>query len=111
VVWPRWPSARAAWRAAQSSPELSAGSRESGEAWREYNRGFPALIGAGAVHGRAWTSAGAHDLAWVRGLAWTGHVSRGRARGTIASARVLTPIGHRSSRIWARSPCKICSPN
>jgi hypothetical protein len=29
--------------AAQSSPELSAGSGESGEAWREYDQGFPAL--------------------------------------------------------------------
>jgi hypothetical protein len=29
--------------AAQSSPELSVGSGESGEARREYGRGFPAL--------------------------------------------------------------------
>jgi hypothetical protein len=107
VVWPRWPSAQAARRAAQSSPALSAGSGESGEARREYDRGFPALIGVGAVHGRACGRA--HGLAWVRGLACTGHVSRGRARGTIASARVLTPIGRRSSRIWPRSPCKMCS--
>jgi hypothetical protein len=42
--------------AAQSLLELSAGSGESGEARREYGRGFPALIGAGAMHGRAWTS-------------------------------------------------------
>jgi hypothetical protein len=74
VVWPRCPSARAAWRAAQSSPELSAGSRESGEARRS---SFCALIGAGTVHGRAWTSVGMHGLARVRGLACTGHVSRG----------------------------------
>jgi hypothetical protein len=38
-----WPSARAARRVAQSSPELSVGSRESGEARREYDRGFPTL--------------------------------------------------------------------
>jgi hypothetical protein len=68
------------------------------------------FIDAGAVHGRAWTSAGAHDLARVRGLSCTGHVSRGRTRGSIASARVLMPIGRRSSQIWARSPCKIFSP-
>jgi hypothetical protein len=69
MVWPWWPSARAVWQAAQSSPELSAGLGESGEAWREYGRGFPVLIDAGAVHGQAWTSAGAHDLVRVRGLA------------------------------------------
>jgi hypothetical protein len=50
--------------AAQSSLELSTGSGESGEARREYDRGFPALIGAGAVHGRAWTSA-ARRHAWL----------------------------------------------
>jgi hypothetical protein len=69
VVWPRWPRAQAAWRAAQSSSELSAGLGESGEVQREYDRGFPVLIDAGAVHGRAWTSAGAHGLVRVRGLA------------------------------------------
>jgi hypothetical protein len=53
--------------------------------------------------------AGAHGSARVRGLACTGHVSRGRARGMVSSAPVLTPIGRISSRIWARSPCKICS--
>jgi hypothetical protein len=37
VVWPRWPSAWATWRAAQSSPELSVGLGESGEARREYD--------------------------------------------------------------------------
>jgi hypothetical protein len=69
VVWPRWLRARAAWRAAQSSLELSAGLGESGEARREYDRGFPVLIDAGAVHRRAETSAGAHGLVRVRGLA------------------------------------------
>jgi hypothetical protein len=39
------------------------------------------------------------------------HVIRGRARGMVSSAPVLTPIGHRSLRILARSPCRICSPN
>jgi hypothetical protein len=53
--------------------------------------------------------AGVHGSAWVRGMACTGHVSRGRARGMVSSAPVLTSIGHRSLRIWARSPCKICS--
>jgi hypothetical protein len=49
----------------------SAGSGESGEARREYDRGFLALIGAGAVHGRAWTSAGARaSMAWRGGVGW-----------------------------------------
>jgi hypothetical protein len=64
-----------------------------------------AFKGASAVYGRAWTGVGT----WVRGLACTGYVSRGRARGTISSALVLTPIGRISSRIWARSPYKIIS--
>jgi hypothetical protein len=51
-----------------------------------------------------------HGSAWVRGLACTGHVSRGRARGMVSSTPILTPIGCRSLRIWARSPCRICSP-
>jgi hypothetical protein len=63
------------------------------------------LIGAGAVHGRAWIGAGAR----VRVLACTGHVSRGRARGMVSPAPILTPIGCISSQIWARSSCKICS--
>jgi hypothetical protein len=53
--------------------------------------------------------AGSHGSARVRGLACTGHVSRGRGRGTISSARVIMPIGRISLRIWARSSCKICS--
>jgi hypothetical protein len=97
VVWPWWSSARAARRVAQSSPELTAGSRELGEAQRKYGRGFPTLIGAGTVHeracGRARLGAGA------------------RAGVHRASARVLTLIGRRYSRIWERSPCKICSPD
>jgi hypothetical protein len=68
-----------------------------------------AFKGAGVVHGRVWTGAGAHGLARVLGLACTGHVNRGWARGTISSALVLTPIGRISLRIWARSLCKICS--
>jgi hypothetical protein len=71
VVWPRWPSARATWRAAQSSPELSVGLGESGEARREYDRGFPVLIDAGAVHGQAWTSVGAWACtAWCGCADW-----------------------------------------
>jgi hypothetical protein len=53
--------------------------------------------------------AGVHGSAQVRGLACTGHVSHGRARGMVSSTHVLTPIGCISSRIWARSSCKICS--
>jgi hypothetical protein len=48
-----------AWQAAQSSLELSAGSEESGEVRREYDRGFPTLISVGTVHGQAWTGTGA----------------------------------------------------
>jgi hypothetical protein len=44
-----------------------------------------AFKGVGAVHG------------WVCVLACTGHVSRGRARGTVSSALVLTPIWRISS--------------
>jgi hypothetical protein len=43
--------------------------------------------------------AGVHGSARVRGLACTGHVSRGRTRGMVSSAPVVTPIGHRSLRI------------
>jgi hypothetical protein len=57
-----------------------------------YRRGRGAQVG---VDQRG--CAGAHGSARVHGLACTGHVSRGRARGTIAFARVLTPIGRRSS--------------
>jgi hypothetical protein len=78
---------------------------------REYGPDRAALIGAGVVHGRAWTGAGT----------WAGLTRRGRVgrRATacqprsstwhIASALVPTPIGSKSSRIWARSYCKICS--
>jgi hypothetical protein len=53
VVWPWRPSAQVAWRAVQSSPELSAGLEKSSEARREYDRGFPALIGtARCIGGR-----------------------------------------------------------
>jgi hypothetical protein len=55
--------------------------------------------------------AGVHCGAWMRERAWTGGVSHGRTRGTIASAHVLTPIGHKSLRIWARSLWRICSPD
>jgi hypothetical protein len=49
-------------------PELRAGSGKLGKERREYGRGRTALIGAGAVHGRAWTGAGTR----ARGLACTG---------------------------------------
>jgi hypothetical protein len=39
---------------------------------------------------------GVHSSARVRGLACTGQVSCGRARGMVSSAPVLTPIGRRS---------------
>jgi hypothetical protein len=84
VVWPRWSSARAARRAAQSSPELSAGSGESGEARREYGRGFPTLIGA--VHGQAWTNASARARTAWRGCAgW-------RAPGMSAAVEHMAPL-------------------
>jgi hypothetical protein len=63
------------WRVAGRSPELRAGSRELGAVRREYDRGCAALIGASAVHGRAWTGAGARAGVHRR-------VSRGRACGT-----------------------------
>jgi hypothetical protein len=40
--------------------------------------------------------AGVHGSARVRGLACTGHVSRGRARGMVSSAPVLMSIERRS---------------
>jgi hypothetical protein len=67
-VWPRWPSARVAWRVAQSSPEQSAGLETLSEAWREYGRGLPALIDA------AWCTGG-RGPAWVRGHARLGAVA------------------------------------
>jgi hypothetical protein len=56
------------WRVAGRSPKLRASSGKLGEVRREYDRGCTALIGAGTVHGRAWTSAGAR----ARGVACTG---------------------------------------
>jgi hypothetical protein len=69
VVWPRRPSARVAWRAAQSSPELSAGLAKLSEARREYDRGFPALIDAARC-------TGGRGPAWARGRAWLGAGAR-----------------------------------
>jgi hypothetical protein len=86
VVWPRWPSARAAWRAAQSSPELSLGLGESVEARREYDRGFPILIDAGVVHGRVWTSVGARACtAWCGCADW-------RESGMSATIEHVAPL-------------------
>jgi hypothetical protein len=59
---------------------------ESGEAWREYDRGFPALIDAGAVHGRAWTSAGARTrTAWHGCVEW-------REPGMSAAVEHVAPL-------------------
>jgi hypothetical protein len=69
VVWPRRPSARVAWRAAQSLPELSAGLEKLSEAQREYGRGFPASIGT------VWCT-GERGPAWARGRAWLGAGAR-----------------------------------
>jgi hypothetical protein len=63
------------WRVAGRSPELWAGSGKLGAVQREYGRSRAALIGMGAVHGRAWTGAGARAGVHQR-------ISRGRARGT-----------------------------
>ena len=57
-----------------NSGELQLG-RECGRA-REYGRGRAALIGVGAVHGRAWTVAGARVGVHRR-------VSLGRACGAL----------------------------
>jgi hypothetical protein len=57
-------------------PELRAGSGKLGKERREYGRGRTALIGAGAVHGRAWTGAGARAGVHRR-------VRRGRARTSL----------------------------
>jgi hypothetical protein len=86
VVWPRCSIARAARRAVQSSLELSAGSGESGEARREYDRGFPALIGVDTVHGWAWTSVGARArTAWHGCAGW-------RAPGMSAAVEHVAPL-------------------
>jgi hypothetical protein len=71
-----------------------------------------AFKGAGTVYGRRGLKrcTGAHGSTRVRGLACTGHVSCGRTSGMVSSAPVLTPIGRRSLRIWARSPCRIVAP-
>jgi hypothetical protein len=69
VVWPRRPSARVAWRAAQSSLELSAWLEKSSEARREYGRGFPALIDAARC-------TGGRGPAWARGRARLGAGAR-----------------------------------
>jgi hypothetical protein len=101
------------WRVAGRSSELRAGSGKLGKVRREYGRGRAALIGAGAVHGRAWTGAGARARTARRGrTGWRAPARQPRSSTWhIASAPVLTLIGFISSRIWARLPCKICSPD
>jgi hypothetical protein len=69
------------------------------------------FIGAGTVHGRAWTGTRARARTARRGrVGW--HLPARQPRSStwhIASAPVLTPIGFISLQIWARSSCKICS--
>jgi hypothetical protein len=57
------------WQVTRRSPELRAGSGELGVVRREYGRGHVALIGAGAVHDRASTGAGARARTARRGRA------------------------------------------
>jgi hypothetical protein len=66
---------------------------------REYGRGRAALLGAGVVHGRAWTGAGARAGVARRGRAGR-HVPARQPRSStwhIASAPVPMPIGSKSS--------------
>jgi hypothetical protein len=109
VVWPRWPSARAAWRAAQSSSELSVGPKESGEARREYDRGFPALIGTARC-------TGGHGPAWARGRA---RLAAGARTGVNRACQPRSSTWHHCffpcsntdrAQIFANLG-KICSPN
>jgi hypothetical protein len=86
VVWPQWPSARAARRAVQSSPELSAGSGESLRRGGSTTEASLLSIDAGAVHGRAWTSAGARaPTAWHGCAGW-------RAPGTSDVVEHVAPL-------------------
>jgi hypothetical protein len=50
----------------------TAGSGELDAVRREYDRGYAAFIGVGAVHGRAWTGVGKHGSARAHGQACTG---------------------------------------
>jgi hypothetical protein len=87
------------WRVTRRLPELRAGSGELGAVWREYDRGRAALIGAGVVHGRAWTSAGTREGVARRGRAGR-HAPACQPRSStwhIAYAPVPTPIGSKSS--------------
>jgi hypothetical protein len=71
------------------------------------------FIGAGVAHGWAWTGAGAHGGVARRGRAG-GCAPARQPRSSMwrfASAPVPALIGSVSSRIWARSLCKICSPD
>jgi hypothetical protein len=87
------------WRVTGRSPELRAGSGELGAVRREYDRGHAALIGAGAVHGRAWNDEGARARTARRGRANRCAPARQPRSSTwhIASTLVLTPIGFKSS--------------
>jgi hypothetical protein len=89
------------WWVTGRSPELRAGSGELGTVPREYDRGHATLIGAGVLHGRAWTGAGAQVGVAQRGRAGRHAPARQPRSSTwhIASAPVPTPIGSKSSRI------------
>jgi hypothetical protein len=56
---------------------------------------------------RAWLGAGVGDR---RRPCATKRLGTWSNTWKCDSARVQTPIGRISSRIWARSPCRICSP-
>jgi hypothetical protein len=64
------------------------------------------FIGAGIVHGRAWTGVGARPEVARRERA-PAHQPRS-STWRFPSALVPALIGSISSRIWARSLCKIC---
>jgi hypothetical protein len=85
-VWPWWPSARVAWRAAQSSPEQGAGLETLSEARREYGRGLPVLIDT------AWCTGG-RGPAWARGRARLGAGARtGVNLGVSAMIEHVAPL-------------------
>jgi hypothetical protein len=86
------------WRVTGRSPKLRTGSGELGAVRREYDRGRAALIGAGAVHGRARTGAGGRARVARRRHAGRRAPACQPRSSTwhIASAPVLTLIGFKS---------------
>jgi hypothetical protein len=71
---------------AQSSPELSAGSGELGEARREYDRGFPALY-----RHRRGARAGLDQRGTQARMAWRG-CAGWRALGMSAAIEHVAPL-------------------